>query len=269
MTAGEKTARRRRGVWESAIMPQYGTWTSYAGSDVFILAAVLLTVGCVLAYSGIRLERTIGVDPPGKALSTLLVLMWVLSFLTLSVAVVTYGLALIQQIGPYTPPDSPISPITALCGLVTFIVIAYLGRHHGLKIALGSAIVGTIAAPMIFELPFDLIVMARTYPPQPAVQFTLLFFLPLFLWEISSFSLLTLSPLTRLSKYTLFSLAAMFFVFAVWALFGFAFPSTPIPFALNAAAKILSFVAAVTLFLPYCSDARATAHPDINVQAQS
>jgi hypothetical protein len=46
----------------------------------------------------------------------------------------------------------------------------------------------------------------------------------------------------------------MFFVFAVWALFGFSYPSTPIPFALNALSKVLSFVAGVTLFLPKRTD---------------
>jgi hypothetical protein len=74
-----------------------------------------------------------------------------------------------------------------------------------------SAFVGTAAAPMISELPFDLIVMGRTYPPIPPspTLYRLLFFLPLFVVEISTFSLLTLSPLTRLSKDTLFSLAGV------------------------------------------------------------
>ncbi len=155
-----------------------------------------------------------------------------------------------QQFGTITLPTNPISPVTDLSGLVTFIVIASLARHHGLKTAFGSAIVGTIAAPMIFELPFDLIIMWRTYAPAPATEFTLLFFLPLFLWEISSFALVTWSPLAKLSKYTLFSLAAMFSVFAVWALFGFSYPSSPIPIALNAVSKILCFVVSITLFLP-------------------
>jgi hypothetical protein len=166
------------------------------------------------------------------------------------VAAVTYYQALVQQIGPFTPPDSPVGPITALAGLTTFIIIAVLSRRHGLKLALGAAIVGTIAAPMIFELPFDLIVMWRTYPPEPTTQFTLLFFLPLFIWELASYSLVTMSPLSRVSKYTLFSLSAMFLVFAVWALFGFSYPSDPIPFVLNAVSKILCFVVAITLFLP-------------------
>src|SRR5262249_15667504 len=153
-------------------------------------------------------------------------------------AVVTYVNAMYQQYGRFSSPRNPITPITALSGVVTFILIAFLTRRHGPKIALISATVGTIAAPMIFELPFALIVMLRIYPPM-AVRLILLFFLPLFLVEISSLSLLTLSPLAKVSKSTLFSLAAMLFVFAVWAVFGFSYPSRPIPFALNAASKIL------------------------------
>ncbi len=62
--------------------------------------------------------------------------------------------------------------------------------------------------------------------------------------------LLTLSPLTKISRYTLFTLAGMFFVFSIWALSGFSYPSSPIPAALNAVSKILCFLTAITLFLP-------------------
>ena len=116
--------------------------------------------------------------------------------------------------------------------------------------ALGNAILGAMAAPWIFELPFDLIIVGQVYTPLPATPFRGLYFLPLFLIEISTFSLLTLSPLGRLSRATLFSLAGMFLVFAIWAAFGFAYPGTPIPIALNALSKVLCFVAAITLFLP-------------------
>ena len=230
-------------------MTQYGTWSPYVGSDALLLAAVLFIIAGVLTYLGTRLHRSVGVNRPGKTLSIFLVVMWCLFLATYAIAILTYVRALFQQYGAFIPPPSPSTPVTVLSGLVAFIVISYLSRHHGLKIALGSALVGTIAAPFIFELPFDLIVMGKLFPP-PATQLTLLFFLPLFLVEISSFSLLTLSRLTKLSNYTLFSLAAMFLVFAVWALFGFSYPSNPIPFALNVVSKILSFVAAVTLFLP-------------------
>ena len=42
----------------------------------------------------------------------------------------------------------------------------------------------------------------------------------------------------------------MLAVFAVWALFGFGYPSAPLPIALNVVSKILAFVTALTLFLP-------------------
>jgi hypothetical protein len=229
---------------------EYGTWRAYAGSDALLLALVLLIICGGLAYLGTRFHQPVGISRPGRTVSVLLLLIWGLAFASLVVAAVTYYQAMVQQIGPYTPPDSPVGPITTLAALGTFIIIAVLSRHDGLKLALGAAIAGTIAAPMIFELPFDLIVMWRTYPPEPATQFTLLFFLPLFIWELASYSLLTMSPLSRVSKYTLFSLAAMFLVFAVWALFGFSYPSEPIPFVLNAVSKIICFVVAITLFLP-------------------
>jgi hypothetical protein len=92
--------------------------------------------------------------------------------------------------------------------------------------------------------------MWRTYPPSPAIPFTLLFFLPLFLVEIMSFAMLRLSPAVKLSKYTLFFLAGMFLVFAIWALFGFAYPSSPLPTAFNMISKVLAFAVAVSLFLP-------------------
>jgi len=230
-------------------MTQEDTWSPYAGSGAVLLAAGLLIIAGVLVYLGFRLHRKVGFSRPGRALSSLLIVIWVLSLATFAIAVSTYVQELIRQ-GPLRSPANPIAPITDLSGLVTFIVIAYVSWRHGWKAALFSAFLGTAAAPMIFELPFDLIVMGRTYPPTPAVQFTLLFFLPLFLVEISTFALVTLSPLAKLSRYTLFSLGAMFFVFAMWALFGFSYPSHPLPIVFNGTSKILSFVAAITLFLP-------------------
>ena len=226
-------------------MTQYGTWSPYKGTDAVFLAVTLLAIGVLLTYFGTRLIGPVGIKRPGKTVGVFLVMIWGLSLATLGIAVGTYVRALYQQYGAVALPTNPISSISILSGLATFIIIAYVTRNHGLKIALGSAFVGTASAPMIF----DLIVMSRTYPPMPATQFTLLYFLPLFLVEISTFSLLTLSPLTKLSKYTLFSLAGMFFVFAVWTFFGFSYPSDPISFTLNGISKVLSFVTAITLFL--------------------
>jgi hypothetical protein len=221
------------------------------GTDAVVLAVTLLAIGVLLTYLGTRLIGAVGIKRPGKTVSAFMITIWSLSLATFLIAYVTYGIQLYEQHMLAAPPTNPISPITDLCALGTFIIIVYLARNHGLKVALGSAFVGTAAAPMIFELPFDLIVMGRTYPPIPPAPtlYRLLFFLPLFLVEISTFSLLTLSPLTKLSKYTLFSLAGMFFVFSVWAFFGFSYPFSPISVTLNGISKILSFVTAITLFL--------------------
>jgi hypothetical protein len=232
-------------------MTQYGTWSPYVGSNSILLAVVLLIVTGVLIFLAIRLHHPIEVKRPGKFLGVSIVVIWLLSVTTFLVAVTTYVSALYQQVGQFTGPKNPITPITMLSGLVAFFVIAYLARRSGFWVAFGSAIVGTIAAPMIFELPFDLIVMWRTYPPAPEILFTLLFFLPLFLVEISSFAMLALSPVMKLSRFTLFLLAGIFLIFAVWALFGFSYPEAPIPIALNMISKILAFAVAVSLFVPH------------------
>jgi len=221
------------------------------GTDAVFLAVTLLAIGVLLTYLGTRLIGAVGIKRPGKTVSVFMILIWALSLATFLIAVTTYGLQLYQLHMVEALPTNPISPITALSGIATLVIISYVTRSHGLKIALGSAFVGTAAGPMIFELPFDLIVMARTYPPVPPAPtlFRLLFFLPLFLVEISTLSLLTLSPLTNLSKYTMFSLAGMFFVFAVWALSGFSYPSDLLAITLNGISKVLSFATAITLFL--------------------
>jgi hypothetical protein len=79
---------------------------------------------------------------------------------------------------------------------------------------------------MIFELPFDLIVMARTNPPIPThpMLYRQLFFLPLFLVELSTISLLTLLPSMRVTAYACYAVAGMFAVFAIWARSASLFP---------------------------------------------
>jgi hypothetical protein len=231
-------------------MPKYGTWAPYSGNSSLILAFLLLIICGAFTYWGSKLNRPMEAKRPGRFAGISLAVIWFLSWLSFLTAGVTYVDTLETQVGKFMVPQSPVLPITALSGLFTFAGVAFLARRSGLKAALGSALVASIAAPMIFELPFDLIVIGRTYPPTPAVRFTLLYFLPLFVIAISSFALLTLSPLAKLSKYTLFCLAGMFLVFAVWALFGFEYPFSALPIILNGSSKVLAFAAAVTLFLP-------------------
>src|SRR5260370_17945524 len=223
-------------------------WSSYAGSSSSILGGVLLLGRVVLVFVGMRFRQGKPGIRPGKFLGALLISSFVLAILTFLTAATAYGLADVQQGIHFTSTD-PITFVTMTAAIVTFFVILYLTHKSGARTAIGSAIVGTIAAPLIFELPFDLIVMWHTFPPSPPTLYTPLFFFPLFLVEIVRFALLTLSPAMRLSKSTFFLLAGMFFIFAVWALAGFAYPSTPFPIAMNMLSKIMAFAVAISLFL--------------------
>jgi hypothetical protein len=232
-----------------------GTWAPYTGTDPILLAALLLAIAAAFAYLGVRLRASIAPARPEKATIVFIVLIWVVSLVAFVVDSITYGLVLEQAnlvatYQSYTAPN-PVTPVTEACAAATFMIILLLTRRHGFKVALLSAFVGAASAPMIFELPFDLIVLNRIYPPIPPapIIFRLLFFLPLFLVELSTMSFLTFSPLTRLSRYTLFSLAGFFVVFAVWAAFGFSYPSDPLDTAFNDISKVLSFVTAITFFL--------------------
>ena len=70
-----------------------------------------------------------------------------------------------------------------MCVVAIFFVILLVGRSNSRRVMPASAAVGAMAAPMIFEFPFDLIVMARTYPPIPPdpALYRVLFFAPPFL----------------------------------------------------------------------------------------
>ena len=221
-----RAGKQRSTVWKFT-MTHYGTWSSYAGSSSIILAVGLLIVTGVLLFFARRLRHPLVVKRPGKVLRIALPMLLVLFVFAFLVAAGIYGRADVQQHIRFTGPMNPILPVTMTSAVIAFFAIVYLTQQSGPRIAVVSAIVGMIAAPMIFEFPFDLIVMWRTYPPAPGVPFTLLYFVPLFLIEFTCFAMLASSPLMRISRYTLFLLAGMFLIFAIWALFGFAYPATP------------------------------------------
>ncbi|MGH3405781.1 MAG: hypothetical protein ACRDRJ_25295 [Streptosporangiaceae bacterium] len=233
-------------------MTQYGTWVSYSGIARIELAIVLLVAAGGLAYSGLRLARPLEAARPGRTATAFMLLAWVLTMATFLVCLGVYALQYRHEYpGNLSAPTDHIMPVTLIAAGITFFIIG-VNSPHGPWTRLASAAIGAMAAPMIFELPFDLIVMARTYPPMlphPAL-YRALFFLPLFLIEITTLSLLTTSPMVKLSRGALLCLASMLAVFAVWGLFGFAYPSAPIPTALNVLSKILAFVTVLCLFLP-------------------
>src|SRR5579862_5194121 len=224
-------------------------WVSYSGGEGIFLAVVLLAVAGGFAYAGRRLRTPLAVTRPGPAVAGFMIAIWVLALYTVIVATHVYGLQVRQAYPDFAAARVRVG--TFVDAPITFFIILYLTRRWGWKIALASAVLGTAAAPMIFEFPFDLIVMTRTNPPLPdhPMLYRQLFFLPLFLAEFSTVSLLTLLPSMRVTAHAAYSAAAMLAVFAVWASLGFAFPSEPLPLALNVISKILCFVAAIMLFV--------------------
>jgi len=233
-------------------------WVPYAGRAAIVLTAALIVATAALVFTGKRLRSPIHVSGPGRTVGVFMVVIWALAICTFLVAVYVY-VAQMKQVHLFSAPprgQGGLRRATFQVGTlpdaaVTFFVILYLTRGYGWKVAFGSAFVGTAAAPMFFELPFDLIVMGRTYPavpPNPAL-YRALFFLPLFIVELSTISLLTLLPSVRITRQASFALAAMFAVFAVWAVFGFGPPAAPLPKTLNIISKMLCFVTAIMLFV--------------------
>jgi hypothetical protein len=231
-------------------MAQYA-WVSYSGTARMELAIVLLAVAGGLLYAGARLHLPIAAARPARAVVIFMLLTWVLVIATFLVGVSVYAQQAQREQAAGAAPVNHVMPVTFIAAGITFVIILICSPGGGWG-RLVSAAIGAMAAPMIFELPFDLIVMARTYPPvipDPAL-YRALFFLPLFLIEIVTLALLVLSPMVKLSKASFFSFALMLIVFAAWGLLGFAYPSGGTALALNVVSKILAFVTALCLFLP-------------------
>jgi ABC-2 type transport system ATP-binding protein len=229
-----------------------GGWVSYGGDARIELAVGLAVVAGGAAWTGIRLRRPLRAARPPVSVVILMFSLWVGSIIAFLVGITVYVKQYLHDF-PHigSAVHNPITPVTLIAVLVlACIILTRTGWYYPTR--LGSAVVGAMAAPMIFELPFDLIVMARTYPalpPDPALYRTV-FFAPLILVELTTLWLLTLSPMVRVRKSTLFCFALMIGVFAIWAWSGFGYPQSTLPTTLNLVSKILAFITALTLFLP-------------------
>jgi hypothetical protein len=225
------------------------SWESYSGGEAILLAIVLLLVASGFAYAGKRLRAPLKVMRPGGTVAVFMIVIWLLAIYTSGVATWVYGLQVKQAYPDFAARHVRVG--TFVDAAACFMVILTLTRRWGWKVALAGAVIGTAAAPMIFEFPFDLIVMTRTNPPIPThpMLYRQLFFFPLFLVEFATVSLLGLLPSMRVTAYACYAVAGMFVIFAIWAAAGFGFPDKPLPLALNVISKILCFIAAIMLFV--------------------
>lgn len=230
------------------------TWLSYAGTARIGLAIVLVAVAAVIVYAGAQLHRPVLPPKPGPRIKVIIVAGLVLAIVAFLISVAEYADGLrrhnLLRILPKNP--SPIAPVTAVCAVAIFVAIVFLTRSQEPPVRVASGLIGAMAAPMIFEFPFDLIVMTRVYPsipPDPSL-YRVLFFAPLFLIEFLTLSLLSFVPTARLTRPAFFCFALMLLVFAAWALTGFGFPATAGSYTFNVAGKVIAFAAALTLFIP-------------------
>jgi hypothetical protein len=232
-------------------MTQHGLWVSYSGTADIALAVVLASAAAGVAYAGMRLPLPARLPQPGRNTRTTLLVAWLASigaFLVCDSIVFLHAMHAHLTRGL---PADPITPVTVIGVGIIWFAVALMHSERGWRIALGSGAIAALAAPWIFELPFDLIVMARTHPAtlDPTAD-RILFFAPLLAVAITTLARLTVSPVLRLSRATFWCFAAMLAVFAVWGLIGFSYPSAPAPFALNVVSKILALLTALSLFLP-------------------
>ena len=184
-------------------MSTEGTWISYSGTARVGLAVTLLVVAGGLAYAGTRWPGPFRARKPRPAVANLMIAIWVLAITTFLVCASVYVHQLRHEFPGRTVPTDPITPVTGL-GVIAVFVIILIASPYGPVTRLGSAAIGALAAPWIFELPFDLIIVTRTYPipPDPA-WYRALFFVPLFAIALTTLALLTLSPMVRVSRATL------------------------------------------------------------------
>ena len=139
----------------------HASWVSYSGGARISLAIILLVAAAAVAGTGAWLPRSIRLPRPGRITTYVMVAAWVVAiFAFLSVLS-----ALTQQANQGHPGrvrlTGPIAPVTDTAVVVTFVVILVLGRSYKGPVRLWGAVIGALAAPMVFEFPFDFIVMTR------------------------------------------------------------------------------------------------------------
>jgi hypothetical protein len=231
-------------------------WVNYSGTAEIVLIAVLVAAAAAVAYAAIRLPLPARLPRPGLTVKIIMLTAWVLAIVALVASVHDY-LTQVSEAGlQHHPRPDDITPVTLTGTAILFFVIALAQKARGWRVAFGSAVIGAAAAPWIFEIPFDLIIMPRTHPVIDPGLYRLLLFGTLILTGITTVALLALSPAVRVQRATLCCLAGMLAIFAAWGLFGFAYPSAPGPITLNALSKILALAAALTLFLPQRAQAK-------------
>jgi hypothetical protein len=248
-------------------MTQHGLWLSYGGTARLLLAIVLLAAAGIAVYTGIRLRRPVRVPRPGRSLTICMLLAWVLAMGAFLAGFAAYVRQVRLDHLAKTQSANPVTMVTATAAIVLFLIV-FSATPRDLWGRVLSGVIAAMAAPWIFEVPFDLIIMTRTnpVPPDPALYRTL-FFAPLILVGLTTLALLSVPGMVKLSRPACCCLALMLLVFGAWAaLAGFGYPSTAVPFVMNVVSKLLAFVTALSLFFPEWFTPWRRSQPDRHIE---
>jgi hypothetical protein len=215
-------------------------WSPYGGSDSLLLSLLLALIAAGLVFLGWKMRKEIKLPKMGKIVGLVVIIIWAFSILTF--------LKINKDYSRYTGAATnlgPIFPITLLTAFCAFGYVAYVSRRGGFGSLLGNGFLAFIAGPMVFEFPFVLIVIPRVKAPLiPEI----IFLTPLFTIIFTTLALLLLSRRIAITKYSVYFLAGMIFIFAIWALEGYSYPTNPVSFTLNAISKVLGFACVAALF---------------------
>ncbi len=216
-------------------------WSAYGTLGSLLAFVALFAIGIAIILLAMRMDKSIS-PRPSKVISIVLILLWIISMLL----VINYFAQSFTFSGVLAGDMGPIFPITSLLAICSFAAIAYASRHDGIPIAIFSGIVGALAGIMVFEIPFMLITLPLSGSLLGA-QGGILFGIVMFA-AITTISMLSTLPEISLTRRSVYALGAMFMIFSAWAIEGFAYPSTPIIFLLNCAAKAMGFLAVTLMF---------------------
>lgn len=195
------------------------TWVSYSGTARIALAVGLFAAAAVVAYAGLRLPLPVRPREHGKATVRIVVRVWILAIVVFLVCVsICIAQARHHPHLPGSAPADPITPITYASVGILFLLVLLIGRSQTWPVRIAGAAIAAMTAPMIFELPFDLIIMSRSYPaiPPDPTAYRVLLFAPLLLVELTTLAFLALSPMVTFRKTGLFCFASMLAVPRRW-----------------------------------------------------
>jgi hypothetical protein len=230
-------------------VPVEYSWAAFSGVGEIVLALILALVTAGFIVVAVRLRTPVPGPTARGGVTAFLVVAWLLVILTFLVNMVVYAEQAHEVYFILPSPPNYVTPVTLTCAGLSFIAVLVLTPAR-FRTRLGNAFFCACAGPMIFELPFDLIVMTRTsaIPPTPGL-YVALFFLPLFAIEVLTIGLAATRPMVQVTRWTAVWLAGIFGVFMLWALIGFEYPWGGLPLAMNIVSKILAFAVVVSLFV--------------------